>query len=396
MVKDMLISGVICEFNPLHNGHKYLLDAIKKETGGYTVCVMSGNFVQRGECAIIDKYRRTKMALANGADLVIELPSPFAVATAEKFAFGGVSLLDALGCCDRIYFGSESGTATELSFIAKLLKSEEFSSALSDEIRTGDNFATARENAVKKLAGSEVANMLRKPNNILGIEYIKALETLKSSIKPYTVKRIGADHDSEDKGVNASAKAIRECMLSGSAYSHMMPEDNIYYINDAVKHGEAPASLAYCERSILADLRRAKPEDLLNIPDVSEGIENKIISAARVSGTLVGLYAKIKSKRYSHARIRRIILSYYLRIDKSFNRIPYIKVLGMNRNGLDIIKSKTNTLPYVVNFSDVKKLDDYSQELFAHEAMIDDIYALMQPVVADGGKYYTTPPIIQL
>ena len=396
MVKDMLISGVICEFNPLHNGHKYLLDAIKKETGGYTVCVMSGNFVQRGECAIIDKYRRTRMALENSADLVIELPSPFAVATAEKFAFGGVSLLDALGCCDRIYFGSESGTATELAYIAKLLKSEEFSSAVAEEIKTGDNFATSRENAVRRLAGNEAADILRKPNNILGIEYIKALETLKSSIKPYTVKRIGAAHDSADTGVNASAKAIRECMLSGSSYSYMMPKENIYYINDAVKHGEAPASITYCERSIIADLRRAKPEELRSVPDVAEGIENKIIAAAKESGCLEGLYAKIKSKRYSHARIRRIILSYFLRIDKSFNRIPYIKVLGMNKNGLDIIKSKTNTLPYVVNFSDVKKLDNYSQELFAHEAMIDDIYALMQPVVGDGGKYYTTPPIIQL
>ena len=395
MVKDMLISGVICEFNPLHNGHKYLLDTIIKETGGYTVCVMSGNFVQRGECAIVDKYRRTRMALANGADLVIELPSPFAVATAEKFAFGGVSLLHALGCCDRIYFGSETGNTNALSDIADVLLSDEFSKEVSEEIRKGDNFASAREAVIKRIVGEDAAAILRSPNDILGIEYVKALKKLNSQIEPHTVTRIGAAHDSAESGVTASAKAIRECIVSGDCYAHMIPEENLYFLREAMKHGEAPASLAYCERSILADLRRAKPEELRNIPDVAEGIENKIISAAKESGSLDALYAKVKSKRYSHARIRRIILSYYLRIDRNFDRLPYIRVLGMNRAGLEIVKIGQNTLPFVMNYSDVKKLDAYSMSLFEHEASADDVFALMQPIVGNGGKYYTTPIVIQ-
>lgn len=395
MVKDMLISGVICEFNPLHNGHKYLLDTIKKETGGYTVCVMSGNFVQRGECAIVDKYTRTKMALANGADLVIELPSPFAVATAEKFAFGGVGLLDALGCCDRIYFGSETANVKTLNELSSFIKSNYFNELISDKINNGDNYASVREEIVREVLGDEYGDILHNPNDILAIEYIKALNTFNSNILPFTVKRIGAAHDSADTGVTASAKAIRENITNKKDYKHMMPLESLCLLEDVIKQGNAPASLAYCERSILADLRRAKPDDLRNIPDVSEGIENKIISAAKAASSLDDLYFGVKSKRYSHARIRRIILSYYLCTDRSYDRIPYIRVLGMNKAGLEIVKSGENRLPFVMNYSDVKKLDDYSRKLFDHEALVDDMYALMKPVIGDSGKYYTTPIIIQ-
>jgi len=330
------------------------------------------------------------------ADLVVELPSPFAVATAEKFAFGGAALLNSLGCCDRIYFGSESDSPSRLEELAMYLHSPEFNSEIADRMKLGGNFASLREEIVRVHMGDIYGDIIGNPNDILGIEYIKALNVLNSKIEPHTIKRFGAAHDSDQIGITASAKAIREAIECHHDYSGSMPRDSYNLLEIAIKEAEAPASMKYCERSILADLRRAKPEDLKDIPDVAEGIENKIISAASVSKNLEALYYNVKSKRYSHARIRRIILSYYLRNYRSYDRIPYIRVLGMNKNGLEIIKSKKNRLPFVMNYSDVKKLDDYSKALFEHEALVDDIYALMKPDIGDGGKYYTTPIIAQL
>ena len=210
MMAKNKISGVICEFNPLHNGHAALLQHIRQETGGAVVCVMSGNFVQRGETAALDKWSRTRLALQNGADLVIELPLPWAMAGAEKFAYGGVSLLQALGCTDQLWFGSECGDANALLHIAGYLLSEQFSSDVKPHLAEGLPFAAARSRAIEQVLGADAAALNEQPNNILGIEYCKALLKLGSDIAPHTIPRFSVAHDaSAANGQFASASLIR-------------------------------------------------------------------------------------------------------------------------------------------------------------------------------------------
>jgi len=209
MINNKLIGGLICEFNPLHNGHKYILDKIKEECQ-YTVCVMSGNFVQRGDAAIIDKWNRAECALKLGADLVIELPVWNSVSTAEKFAFTGVHLLHSLGCVDKIYFGSECGDADKLKTAAKLTVDSEINALIRENKNDGATFAKVRENAVKKLYGEEISGLFKESNNILGIEYIKALNKLESNIEPLTIKRYKAGHNEGIVENFASATKIRE------------------------------------------------------------------------------------------------------------------------------------------------------------------------------------------
>ena len=180
MIGKNKISGVVCEFNPLHNGHAALLSRISEEFGSDIVCVMSGNFVQRGEAAVLDKWSRTRLALQNGAALVLELPLPWAVAGAEKFARGGISLLNALGCVDTLTFGSETGDTAPLMHCAEYLHSDVFNSDIRPEVTKGVSFAAARTEAVKKALGAETAELLTKPNCILGIEYCKAILSLNS------------------------------------------------------------------------------------------------------------------------------------------------------------------------------------------------------------------------
>lgn len=392
MVEERRISGIICEFNPLHNGHKYLLNSVKEKTDGYIVCVMSGNFVQRGECAIIDKQTRTELALKNGADLVLELPLPFAVAGAEKFASGGIHALESLGCVDNLFFGSESDNCEELCTIAEFLLSGRYALMLKKEISSGNSFAICRERIVSNVLGDKLSAHLKNSNDILGIEYIKAILKFESSIVPRTVHRIGSSHDSLTNVTDSitSAMNIRRMLNSGADFSYYVPRNTQNAINELSRLGECPADIANCARAIIAFLRSVDSTHLKNISDVSEGIENKVVSAARNSGSLDGLYSAVKSKRYSHARIRRIILSAFLGISKDFNYYPeYIRVLGMNENGEKIIKSKMNKLPFVSSLGDVKKLSGKNMRLFELEAHADDIYSVMTPQITRAGNYYT-------
>ena len=190
----MFLAGIISEYNPFHYGHAALIKKTRQNGATHIVAVMSGNFVQRGEPAVLSKWARTRQALENGVDLVVELPLPWALSGAEKFALGGVSLLDAMGT-DIISFGSETGDIKSLKKAADILQSRSFSEAIKKELKNGNTFAKARQNAVLSLFDSKTAELLSSPNNILGIEYIKSIDKLKSKIEPFTTKRVGAAHD---------------------------------------------------------------------------------------------------------------------------------------------------------------------------------------------------------
>lgn len=334
-----MITGIICEFNPFHRGHKYLIDSVKEENDSI-VCVMSGNFVQRGEFAVYDKFNRAKTALENGADLVIELPCAYSLRSAEGFAKAGVELLEATNAVDRIAFGAECSDINMLKQAADSIVNKE--QEIKAEMKKGITYPAAR----KAVIGS---SLLDTPNNILAIEYIKS-----TKLPCIAVERIGKGHDSDDKKYSASE--IRK----------ELPADGI-------------CSLKNCEIAVLSKLRGMTAKDFLKIEDVTEGLENRITDMVRISTSLDELYDNIKTKRYTHARIRRIILKAYLGITKEYTeKVPYIRILGFNSKGQEILAQikKSANLPIISRYGDIDALDEYGKTLFELECRCTDLYNL--------------------
>lgn len=324
-------AGVICEFNPFHNGHKFLLEKIKAEYNADIICIMSGNFVQRGDIAITDKYTRCEAALANGADMAVELPTVYAVASAQVFAENGVKIAADLGC-EILCFGAEN-SVEELKQIVALLNKPDIQEKIAAEMKSGAYYPKALSSAV----GEPYAEMLSKPNNILALEYIRACE--KHGLTPVAFKRHSVDHDDQTAvGEYASASAIRRMVQSGEAYSAYTPM--------AI---ESPAFLSAIEPVILFKLKTMDRDELALLPDVSEGLENRIYEQAIRYHSLEEIYEHIKTKRYTMARIRRIILCTLLDITKELQimPVPYIRVLGVRKEKSDLLCSKE--LPLIID-----------------------------------------------
>lgn len=334
-----MITGIICEFNPFHSGHKYLIDTVRQNSDGI-VCVMSGNLVQRGEFAVYDKFTRAKTALENGADLIIELPCAYSTLSAGGFAKYAVQILEASGVVDKIAFGAECDNIDKLKETAD--KIQKCDSLIKEKLAGGLSYPAARKAAVN-------SDILDTPNNILAVEYIR-----QTKLPCRAIKRIGKGHDTDD--TEYSASAIRDGLSL----------ENI-------------CSLKNCETAVLAKLRTMRCEDFLKLDDVSEGLENRIVDAVRTSVSLEEIYDKIKTKRYTHSRIRRIILRAYLDITKDFTSdVPYIRILGFNRKGQDIasLMKKNANLPIISRYSDVKELSEKGRRLFNLECKCTDLYNL--------------------
>ena len=389
MQEKMKISGIICELNPLHSGHAALFSHGKSISQGL-VCVLSGNFVQRGEPAILDKWARTRLALEQGADLVLELPLPWACAGAERFALGGVGLLQGLGGVDTLLFGSEEPDVSLLWSLADALRSPEFSRELA-QVKSGAAFAQRREQAAARLVGPDTAALLRKPNVILGVEYLKALLELHSSMEAVLFPRLGAGHDVPDEtGPLLSASHARDLLKQGQDLTGRLPEPTLKLWRELAQNGLCPASLSRLETGVLCRLRAMEPEDFSLLPDVSEGLEHRLYKAARQAGTLEEFYTLAKSKRYSHARIRRLAMAAFLGLTKDLPLLPsYLRVLGMTPLGERILRQASPTLPLVVRPGDIRRLDEECRRLFALEAKADDLYALAQPCPPPCGRDYT-------
>ncbi len=335
-----MILGIICEFNPFHKGHKHLIDCVKKDKNDAVVCAMSGNFVQRGEFAVQNKFERAKTAIENGADLVIEIPTVCSTLSAQGFAKSGVELLESTGVCDALAFGAECDNVDELINVAEKIK--ECDAQIKEELQKGVSYPKARQNIVN-------SPLLETPNNILAIEYLTY-----TSLKPIVVKRIGKGHDSDD--AEYSASEIRRNMSL----------DDI-------------CSMENCSNAILAKLRTMTKEDFANIDDVSEGLENRIYDAVRQATSINEIYDLVKTKRYTHSRIRRIILRSYLSITKETSKKPaYIRVLGFNDKGREILRQmkKTSKLPVLMRYNDINQADDDVKTLFEQECMFTDLYNL--------------------
>ncbi len=397
----MKIGAIVAEYNPFHNGHKYQIEK-SKELGEltHTVAVISSNYVQRGETAIISKWARAEMAVNNGIDLVIELPTLWSTSYAQRFALGAVSLLDALGCVDALSFGSESGNIDELIACKNAINSEEVEERLKENLELGLGFATARAEALRTVCGNRFFDILEGANNTLGIEYLNALDKLGSEIMPMTIRRKGAAHDSIIRSDNfASASEIRRMMAENDPTWEMcVPQSVADIYKKEVEKNQAPCLNSKLEFSILCCMRQLSAEDIGLSPDVSEGIEYRIHDAALKASSLDELYALAKTKRYSHARIRRIVLHAFMGFtaDDYKDTPPYIHVLAMNDNGKEILKEAKDKakLPIVTKASDFDELDDYGRHVFSLEDMCTDVFSLSSPAILPCGREKTNGIIV--
>ena len=344
------VLGIIGEYNPFHNGHLYHLNESKKITGAnYSVAIISGNFVQRGNVSIVDKWTKAKMAILNGVDLVLELPCIYSISSAENFALGAIRILNSLKIIDAVSFGCEINDLSILKECAQILtdEPEEFKSLLSHELSKGISFPKARENALLMYLNDirKFANVLSSPNNILAIEYLKALNLTRSTIEPFAIKRAGPGYNSTMIVDNyASATSIRELVRKRSFYEldKVMPKNSYELLADAVKSGHYVSGIECFEKEIMFVLRNMTVAQIANIPDVNEGLENLIKNAANSSNNLSDFMNIVKSKRYTQTRICRILLYALFGFTKddmetSKKIDPYIRVLGFNENGQKLL-----------------------------------------------------------
>lgn len=385
----MNVSGIICEYNPFHNGHKHHIEQTRKEYGAtHIVAVMSGNFTQRGDVAIIDKYKRAETALKNGVDLVIELPVAYALGSAEQFAQGAVYLLNALGCVDTVSFGSECGDIDKLKEAARAVIYTQESEEFHNYMKNGMTYPAALQKAMEKFYTDDVLETLATPNNTLAIEYIKALDEMGSFIKPVTVKRLIAPHDSEmDKSSDIlSASQIRKILSEKGDVSGYAPSCDF----------SNTASLSNIEAAILSKFRTMSKTEIEKTPNVLMGLENRIYRAASVAVSLNELYFLVKTKRYTLARIRRIILSAFLGITKNDLKIDpsYVRILGMNGRGKEILSAAKCELPINTSLSQLEKINDSTKKQARLEQRCDNQYTLALEKRLGCGLDYTAKPII--
>lgn len=371
----MNITGIIAEYNPLHNGHIYHLVETKKICNSdATVCVMSGNFVQRGEPALIDKWSRAKCAILSGIDLVLELPCIYSLSSAEFFAFGAVSLLNSLGVINSLCFGSESGSVENIEYIANLLNSEpyEYKNYLKYNLDEGLSFPKARMEAIKKFMSKNSQLLLNEDemkasNNVLGIEYCKSLKKLNSIIKPYTVRRKGSLYGDTKLSDYPSATSIRNSLKefrNTDVLKNSIPENSLEVIKNNINNITFKDSMF----NFLKYKAYTNKNSLKNLPDISEGLENKVYEALTKYNNIEEALTFIKSKRYTYTRLSRILTQYYIGFD-CYNTgylrklpCPYARILGFNNRGKEILrlmKSKSK-IPLI---SKVNKLNNETLNL---------------------------------
>lgn len=395
----MKTAGIICEYNPFHSGHAWQIEEIRRTLGEDTavVCAMSGNFVQRGDFAILRKHVRATAAVRGGADLVLELPTPWATASAEAFGHGGVEVLAGTGVVDTLCFGSECADTGKLRRVAACLTGENFADALHTELDKGKSFAAARECAAEKLCGADAA-VLRDANDILGVEYCKALQG--RSIIPLALPRMGTFHDGGEKNGFASASYIREQLRNHQQSGDYLTSDMARLYAQERAAGRAPVTMRTAERAMLARLRSMSENEMAQYDEGNEGLYHRLYDASRSVVSMDELFASAKTKRYALARLRRMVLRMYLGItpEETRKELPYLRVLACNERGRTLLKQmkKTAALPVLTKSADVRELSETAQRLFAIEARATDLYTLAYPDLAQavGGSEWTTNPVI--
>lgn len=370
-MKENRVLGIIAEYNPFHNGHMYHLQKAKEQSGAqYCICVMSGNFVQRGNTSIVNKWKKAEMALLNGVDLVIELPTIYSVASAEGFSLGAIKLLNNLKIVDAISFGTETSDFAALNNISSIVNEEpmKYKSILNSELKKGLSFPKARENALMLYLNDNKRydNILNTPNNILAIEYLKALKKIKSTIQPIPVKREKVYYnDNVIVDEFASATAIRK-LLKNEEFSEIrkvVPKNTYQILKKETELGNVVLDLSRYEKEIIYNLRRMTVSEIAELPDVNEGLEHSLKNAANYSNDITNLINIVKTKRYTVTRIQRILICALLGITKrdvgmAKKTEPYIRVLGFNEKGKELISRINKQNPKATVITSVKKFQD--------------------------------------
>ena len=384
------VLGIVAEYNPFHNGHLFHLDESKKSSGAsYSIAIISGSFTQRGDSALLDKWSRAESAISCGVDLVIELPTLYATSSAENFCDGAIKVLNSLNIVDYLSFGSEVDDINILNILSGILYKEpkQYSQSLKEELKKGLSFPKARSNALltylkhnpdvmhnpknstdnKEYDYSTFLNAVSSPNSILGIEYLKALKKYNSKIQPIAVKRYGANYNDLGCIENiASATAIRNIIKNDniSILQNLLPSSTYSSIINSITNGQIVPDLSVFEKQIIYNLRNMSIQDISNIPDVSEGLENTIKTAANSCNSLVDFLNICKSKRYTVTRLQRILVYSLLQISKKDMELskkikePYIRVLGFNENGKTLISQISKANPKLHIITSVKKFVD--------------------------------------
>ena len=380
----MAVAGIIAEYHPFHRGHAWQIASLRKQLGEETpvVVAMSGNFVQRGDFAVFQKHARAEMALAGGADLVLEIPTPWASATAERFAQGGVSVLAATGIVTHLVFGCECGEERSLAAAAVGLCDPRYSEQLREQLSKGKTFAAARQAALTELIGP-AANVLSKPNNALAVEYLRAISVKEIRVTPIALPRIGSDHNSDNLGEYPSASAIRSVLSSGGDWIPLVSKETAAIMQREVDAGRAPVTIGACERAILARLRSMTEEEFIPYDGGNEGLYRRFYAAVHSANSIDTLLETVKTKRYPMARLRRMLLHSYLGVPEARQgETPsYLRVLGANGRGRSLLRQmkKCAALPVITKPADVRNLDASARTLFERESACTDLYTLAMP-----------------
>ena len=397
----MKICGIVAEYNPFHNGHARHLSETRALLGqdAAIVCAMSGDFVQRGEPAVFAKHPRAEAAVRCGADLVLELPLPWCMAPAEIFARGAVSLLAATGIVTELSFGSECGDTEVLRCIAAALLRPEIDPLIRKGIAEGESYAAARQRAAETLAG-EPLPQLAVPNDILGVEYCKAIARSGLPLTPHAIRREGDAHDAagEAGGDMKSGLELRRRMAEPSDIAPYVPSSTLEVMEREAASGRGPVFPGTLTVPLLARLRMLPQAAFAEAPDAGGGLENRLFRAAREEPDLVSLYAAAAAKRYPLARIRRMlwVAALGLRREDSAGTPPYLRVLAANSRGRELLARmrKTAALPVLTKPAAARQLDAQAQRLFALGADAADFYALSfsEPEARRGSRDWRSGP----
>jgi len=398
----MRICGIVAEYNPFHSGHSWHIAETRRRVGEgcAIVCCMSGNWVQRGEPALLPKHQRARAALLGGADLVLELPTPYALLSAEGFAESAIAILLGLGVVTDLSFGAETDDIEALTAVAHILLEHRTVQNTLAQLKTGISYAAARERALFAAIEAQ-AELIRRPNNILAVEYLKALIQSGSSVTAHAIPRLGAGHDSMDvSGGTASASHIRASLRAGAAVRDVapwMPENSAAILLHTLENGTALVDWDRLETVMLSVLWRLTPEDLAQLGDIAEGLEHRLHAAIREGRDLQDIVRAARTRRYPEARIRRLLLRAFLGITASETELPppYARVLGMSARGRQVLRaaSKETSLPILTKPAHVRQLSPRALRLFNQESVRTDLWHLSLPAWREipRGSEWRTP-----
>ncbi|MBU5426497.1 nucleotidyltransferase [Tissierella pigra] len=413
----MTVVGFITEYNPFHFGHKYHLEeSMGKAKADYSIAIMSGSFLQRGEPSFIDKWTKAKMAVDNGVDLVLELPFIFSTQSAELFAYGGIKLLDSLNIVDYISFGSEIGDLEPLNTLASILAVEPdfYKEILRYNLSLGLSYSVSRSNALNNYINKYHINntynyqeILNRSNNILGIEYLKSLINLNSKIKPVTIKRSGKDYNDLNLSNDfASATGIRNSIINNGLPSikNLVPFETYYHLEEYLQKYHKFNLLENYNQILLYLIRTIEIEKLKSLLDIEPGLENRIVNYGNKNNNIKEIINSIVTKRYPRTRIQRLFIHLLNQLDKKtfwelYNIYPsYVRVLGAGKNGLTLINKikKNSSLPIITKFADYKHFKDNSLEkILMFDKRATDIFfmGLESSIVLSNMDYYNSPYI---